>query len=130
MEVNKNINNFFEQELVDNGYKIFNDTFKGAIRGFQKKITDKEGIRYFITIYHYNFGLQFPDRGIEPRDSYSFHVQFRANKDSQDQCIDVHYSSDMIENQYRPITTLRETEDFFDKFFTTFNVDYYEKYEY
>ena len=48
IEVDKTINNSFEQELIDKGYKIFKDNWKNAIRGFQKKFTDEKGIRYFI----------------------------------------------------------------------------------
>ena len=60
MSVDKTIYNSFEQELIDNEYNIFKDYLKNSIRGFQKKFTDKNGIKYFITIYHYNFNKQIP----------------------------------------------------------------------
>ena len=34
--VDKTIYNSFEQELIDNGYRIFSSSIKSAIRGFQK----------------------------------------------------------------------------------------------
>ena len=127
-EVDKSINNSFEQELIDNGYKIFKDNWKHAIRGFQKKFEDEEGIKYFITVYHYNHKKQNPQWvNISPYDSYMFSTQFRLDKKGKDSCIDIDYSADMLSNEYRPITTLKEVEDFFEKVFITFNIDYYEK---
>jgi hypothetical protein len=43
--VDTSINNSFEQELVDSGYKWFTDNWKNSIRGFQKRITDKKGTK-------------------------------------------------------------------------------------
>lgn len=126
-EVDKSINNSFEQELIDNGYKIFKDNLRSSIRGFQKKFTDDKGIKYFINIYHYNLGKQIPEWNKEPFDSYSFESQFRIDEKGKDACIDIHYNADMLPNEYRPITILKEVEDFFEKFFTIFNMDYYEK---
>jgi len=33
----REIRNDFEQEMIDNGYEIFESNYKKAIRGFQKK---------------------------------------------------------------------------------------------
>ena len=128
-EVDKTINNSFEQELIDNGYKIFKDNWKNSIRGFQKKFTDEKGIRYFINVYHYNYAKQIAGCNIEPVDTYSFDSQFRVDKNNKDACVDVTYSADMLPNKYRPVTTLQEVERFFDEFFVKFNVDYYETSE-
>jgi len=133
-EVDKSINNEFEQTLVDNGYKFFNDTFKNSIRGIQKRFTDECGTKYFITGYHYNFAKQFPKIG-EDIDRYTFHVQFRNDKyidenkegSGKDQTVDVSFSADFLPNKWRPITKLKEMEDFFEKMFTDFKFDYYEK---
>jgi hypothetical protein len=51
------IRNNFEQEMIDNGYKIFKSSFNNSLRGFQKKFTDKKGVKYFITVWHYNQNL-------------------------------------------------------------------------
>ena len=129
-EVDKTIYNSFEQELINNDYKIFKDNWRGAIRGFQKKFIDDKGTKYFIDIYHYNYKKQFPEQiHTEPLDSYTFFGQFRIDKEGKDACIDIHYSADMISDKWRPVTTLKEVEQFYADFFTKFNVDYYEKYD-
>jgi hypothetical protein len=126
-KLDKTIYNSFEQELIDNGYKIFQDNWKSSIRGFQKRIVDDKGTKYFITLYHYNFKKQHPEWDALEKDSYQFDVQFRIDKEGKDNCIDVRYSADVLPNEYRPVTTLKEIERFFEEFFITFNVDYYEK---
>ena len=44
------IRNNFEQEMIDNGYKIFESSLNNSLRGFQKKFKDKKGVKYFITV--------------------------------------------------------------------------------
>ena len=128
MSVDKTIYNSFEQELIDKGYKIFQDEWKSSIRGFQKNFTDKIGTKYFINCYHYNYAKTHPEWANAPKeDKYSFDVQFRIDEEGKDATIDVTYGADMLPNKYRPITTLKEVEDFFEKFFVTFNADYYDK---
>ena len=102
---------------------------KNAIRGFQKKFTDENGIKYFINVYHYNYAKQIAGWDREPVDTYSFDSQFRVDKNNKDACVDVTYSADMLPNKYRPVTTLQEVERFFDEFFVKFNVDYYKTSE-
>lgn len=123
----ENINNKFEQKLIDNGYKIYQDHWHGAIRLFQKKITDDNGIKYFIDCYHYNIGLKFPK---EPKhDSYLFKVQYDIDKEN---LVEIKYSSaEFLEddNIYdREITTLEEVETFFDNMFKNINAKYKERY--
>jgi hypothetical protein len=137
-ELDKSINNEFEQTLIDNGYKFFRDNWKNAIRGIQKRFDDERGTKYFITGYHYNWAKQFPERedlAKEDTDRYTFHVQFRYDKYrgnneeteyGKDQTIDVSFSGDFLPNKYRPITSLKEMEDFFEKMFVDFKFDYYE----
>jgi hypothetical protein len=123
MELNQ-INNSFEQSLIDAGYKFFPDTWKGSIRGFQRRITDEMGIRYFITGYHWNPGKKFdaaPDR-----DQYSFSVQFSVAGESKDKTIDINFNADFLPNEYRPVTELWEVESFFEEMWETIKPDYYE----
>ena len=128
MELDKSINNDFEQTLIDNGYKWFSDNWKHSMRGIQKKIKDKKGIKYFITGYHYNLHKQYHDRttGDDDYDRYSFRVQFRRYKDGKDQTIDVSFSADFVPNKYRPLSTLEEIETFFEKIWKYFKFDYYD----
>jgi len=126
-KLDETIYNSFEQELIDNGYKIFQDNWKNSIRGFQKRFRDDKGTKYFISIYHYNFGKHHPEWDVHGKDSYQFDVQFRIDKEGKDNCIDIKYSAGVLPNEYRPITSLKEIEQFFEEFFIKFNVDYYEE---
>jgi hypothetical protein len=136
-ELDTSVNNEFEKKLVENGYKFFKDNWKGSIRGFQKKITDKFGIKYFITGYHWNFGKTY--NNAEDRDSYSFDVQFNldqyrgVDKDGESICgksktIDIRFSADFLPNQWRPVTDLSEVEEFYEKCWNDMMADYYEYY--
>ena len=127
-KIDKSINNSFEQSLVDNGYKWFPDSWKNSIRGFQKKITDSVGIKYFITGYHYNHGKQLERTDLPDHDAYMFDCQFTLFESTQSQTIDIRFSADFNENKFREITTLKEVEDFYEKFWNNFECEYYEKY--
>lgn len=133
--VDTSANNDFERDLVNSGYKFFKDNWKNSIRGFQKKIVDEFGVKYFITGYHYNFGKTYENA--EDRDSYSFDVQFSidqyrgvdSNGDSiygKSKTIDLRFSADFLPNKYRPITTLKEVEEFYEKSWNDMLADYYE----
>lgn len=127
-ELDKSINNKFEQELIDNGYRFFSDNFGQSIRLVQKRITDERGTKYFITGKHYNFGKQFPQREDlkEEPDRYSFSVQFNLDKSGKYQTVDISFSADFLPNEWRPVTTRKEMEKFFEKAFIKFKFDYYE----
>ena len=126
-KINKSINNQFEQDLIDNGYTIFEDNRKNAIRGFRKRFDDEHGIKYFITGYHYNHHKQLFRTDIPDRDSYTFDIQFRLEKSTKDKTVDIHFSADFLPNEYREITTLKEVEDFYEKCFIALNAEYYER---
>jgi hypothetical protein len=129
MAVDTSINNDFEKELVENGYKWFTDNWKKSIRGFQKKVTDEKGVKYFLTGYHYNFSRQFPATN-DNLDRYNFDVQFRKDDSEKNtsKTIDIHYSTDFIPNKYRNTTSLKEAEEFYEKIWQEMSFDYYEKY--
>jgi hypothetical protein len=131
----KKINNEFEQTLIDNGYKFFKDNWHNALRGIQKRFEDEKGIKYYITGYHHNYSIQYSDHqtlSSDNLDRYNFKVQFRYDKrevddkSGKDQTIDVSFSADFVPNPYRPLTSLKEVEDFFEKMFVDFKFDYYE----
>jgi len=124
--VDTSVNNDFEKSLVDNGYKFFKDNWKNSIRGFQKKIIDDYGTKYFITGYHYNHKKQLQRVDLEDRDSYSFDVQFRLEKQGKDACVDLRFSADFLPNEWRPITTLQDVEDFYENAWNDMMADYYE----
>lgn len=127
MEIDKSINNYFEKLLVDEGYNIFKSSFNNSIRGFQKKFTDDIGIKYFITIYHYNHGRQISTCN-EYEDSYIVEVQFRYDEDSKDNVIDVTFSGNFLHNKYREPTSLKDAEEHIEKYWKTMNYEYYEKF--
>ena len=120
--------NEFEKQLEAAGYKWFEDHWKNSLRGFQKRFRDDKGTKYFITGYHWNFGEKYPD--MENRDQYSFDVQFIVDNGGKSQTIDLRYGADFLPNDYRPVTTLKEVEEFYEKAFNDFGADYYELNEY
>lgn len=125
MPIKTTFDNEFEKQLEAAGYKWFEDNWKNSLRGFQKRFRDELGTKYFITGYHWNFGLVYPDRA-EDRDEYSFDVQFTVDKGGKSQTIDLRYSADMLPNQWRPVTTLKEVEEFYEKAWKDFGAEYYE----
>lgn len=129
MKIKTTYDNEFEKQLEAAGYKWFEDTWKNSLRGFQKRFRDDNGTKYFITGYHWNFGLVYPDRA-DDRDQYSFDVQFTVDKGGKSQTIDLRYSADMLPNEWRPVTTLKEVEEFYEKAWKDFGAEYYELNEY
>lgn len=125
MPIKTTFDNEFEKQLEAAGYRWFEDTWKNSLRGFQKRFTDERGTKYFITGYHWNFGLVYPDRA-DDRDQYSFDVQFIVDKGGKSQTIDLRYSADMLPNEWRPVTTLKEVEEFYEKAWKDFGAEYYE----
>ena len=129
MAIKTTYDNEFEKQLEAAGYKWFEDNWKNSLRGFQKRFTDERGIKYFITGYHWNFGLVYPDRA-DDRDQYSFDVQFIVDRGGKSQTIDLKYSADFLPNQWRPVTTLKEVEEFYEKAWKDFGAEYYELNQY
>ena len=122
----KEIRNSFEQEMIDNGYSIFTSHFKEAIRGFQKRFDDEKGKKYFITIWHYNHAEQLGREDVPSKDSYTADSQFSFDKDSKDITCNIEYWGEVLPNEYREITTLKDIEDFFENFWIKMKPDYYE----
>ena len=123
------IRNAFEQEMIDNGYKVFKSEYNNSLRGFQKRFDDEQGKKYFITIWHYNHAEQLncPDLTIKG-DSYTADSQFRFDKNGKDATCNVEFWGDFTPNEYRPVTTLQVVEDFFEEFWTKMKPDYYERF--
>ena len=129
MPIKTTFDNEFEKQLEAAGYKWFEDNWKNSLRGFQKRFRDERGTKYFITGYHWNFGLVYPDRA-DDRDQYSFDVQFIVDRGGKSQTIDLNYSADFLPNKWRPVTTLKEVEEFYEKAWKDFGAEYYELKEY
>ena len=145
MEIDKGYYNEFELQLKEAGYRWFKDNWKNSIRGFQKKFTDKKGTKYFITGYHYNHKKQLNRHELEDKDDYMFDVQFSINKYDEfkeddlngkqpiygkSQTVDLTFSADFLPNKWRPVTTLKEVEEFYEKAWKDMKADYYELNEY
>ena len=60
-------------------------------------------------------------------DRYSFEVQFIKDKNIKDQVLDIRFSADFLDNPWRPKTSLKEVEDFFQNIFKNQGFDYSEK---
>lgn len=121
--------NEFEKQLEAAGYKWFKDHWKNSLRGFQKRFRDDKGTKYFITGYHWNFGVSYPDRA-DNRDEYSFDVQFTIDTGGKSKTIDLRYGADFLPNDYRPVTTLEEVEQFYENAWLQMGAEYYELNEY
>lgn len=122
------IRNNFEQEMIDKEYKIFKSSFNNSLRGFQKKFTDKKGKKYFITIWHYNHSEQLGLENLPKGDSYTADTQFRFDNGGKDNTCNIKYWGDVLPNEWRPVTTLKDIEDFFETFWKKMKPDYYESY--
>ena len=117
--------NEFEKQLEAAGYKWFTDGLNNSLRGFQKRFRDDYGTKYFITGYHWNFGLQFPGRA-DVRDTYSFDVQFTINRGGKEMTIDLRYGAEHLPNQYSEPVSLKEVEEFYEKAWKDMGAEYYE----
>ncbi len=124
----KEIRNSFEQEMIDNGYKIFKSSFNNSLRGFQKRFDDKKGKKYFITIWHYNHSEQLGLENVPKGDSYTADTQFRFDNEGKDNTCNIEYWGDVLPNEWRAVTTLKDIEDFFETFWKKMKPDYYESY--
>ena len=123
------IRNNFEQEMIDNGYKIFESSFNNSLRGFQKKFTDKKGVKYFITIWHYNTAEQLNREDIPKKDSYTADTQFTFDEEGKENTCNIEYWGEVIlPSEYRALTTLKDIEDFFETFWKKMKPNYYEKW--
>lgn len=122
------IRNNFEQEMIDKGYKIFKSSFNNSLRGFQKRFDDKKGKKYFITIWHYNYSEQLGLENLPKGDSYTADTQFRFDNGGKDNTCNIEYWGDVLPNEWRPVTTLKDIEDFFETFWKKMKPDYYESY--
>ena len=122
------IRNNFEQEMIDKGYRIFKSPFNNSLRGFQKKFTDKKGVKYFITVWHYNHSEQLGLENLPKGDSYTTDTQFRFDNGGKDNTCNIEYWGDVLPNEWRPVTTLKDIENFFETFWKKMKPDYYESY--
>jgi hypothetical protein len=127
-KLDKSINNDFEKELVDNGYKWFFDSYKNSIRGFQKRIRDEYGTKYFINGYHYNHSKQIGRiSGLQEQDTYCFECQFLIEEKKKHQVVNLGFSADFLPHKFsKKLTTLKEVEDFYEKAWNNMMADYYE----
>lgn len=125
--MDKEIRNSFEQELANNGYNIFKSSYRNAIKGFQKRVKDEKGTKYFIDVWHYNHAEQLGRDDLPKEDTYTADSQFRFGKEGKDSTCDIQFTGDFLPNEYREVTTLKDIEDFFETFFRKMKPDYYEK---
>lgn len=127
MSIDKRFNNEFEKQLEKAGYKWFHDNWKSSLRGFQKRITDEKGTKYFITGYHYNFSKSYPERNLDNIDSYIFHGKFVIKKDGKEFIVNVEFRFDFVDNLWCNIIILQDVEEFFEKTWNYMGAEYYEK---
>ncbi len=122
----ENNNKNFEQVLIENDYKEYKDVHSKCKKSFSKTFYDEKGKKYIVICEQYNHS-NYLDRTLP--DSYSFNVQFRVYKKDKDQIINIEFSADMEENEWRTKTNLEEVELFFENMFIATKADYYELYD-
>jgi len=127
-KIDQAFHNDFERQLEAAGYRWFRDDWKSSIRGFQKKFTDEKGVKYFITGYHYNHYKQGLSQAAN-RDVYSFDSQFTIENEKEP-WIDIQYHADFLDDEYRPVSTLKDAEDFYEKIWASLGCRYDEKHSY
>ena len=119
-------NKNFEQVLLDNGFKEYKDVYSKCSKSFGKTLYDEKGKKYMVICKQYNHS-KYIEKSVP--DSYTFNVQFRLDKKDKDQVINIEFSADMEENEWRTKTNLEEVEMFFESMFLTTKADYYELYD-
>lgn len=132
MNVDKTIYNFFEQEMIDAGYKIFKSSIKQAIRGFQKRFDDEYGKKYFITIWHWNHKKQNPIWNCAERDTYECETQLNVDKNNKELTVDISVMANVLPDEFNEgnnLTTLTDIEDFFEKTWNDMSKPYYEYWD-
>lgn len=105
------------QILLANGYKRFPTNSINhplAVCGYQKRVEDDKGIKYFINAYEYNFEdlHNYPGSKI----SYQFEEQFKLH---DDEAVRVTYL-------YNKTKALKDIEDWFENTFKNLSCIYYE----
>lgn len=130
MENINEIRNSFEQNMIDSGYKVFKSSFKSALRGFQKKFIDDHGIKYFITIWHYNHFEQLERPDVPNRNTYTADTQFRFTKGTVESTCNIEYWGfiEPIKDSKIGLLTLKDIEIFFENAFNKLKPEYYEKW--
>jgi len=116
----------FIKELLDNGYQKFRDNLKNSEALYQKRVSDDEGIKYFLNVYHWNIKKLDPNTPIPH--SFHFEVQFYKDQEAKENTVNVSFHGEFIDNEYRPTTTLQDAELFFEGMFDKMKFEYREKY--
>ena len=99
-----------EKDLIESGYKRFNqasETIRGASYGLQRKIQDDLGIRYYITVYVYDWRPYKMEGRVFPND-FSFMPDVQFLEDGVCPTVDMTYHDD-------DGTTVQSMEAFFDR---------------
>lgn len=95
-------------DLLDAGYKKFQDHLKSADCGYQKRIGST---RYFINVYYYDFRKH----DINAKESFECHVQFELK---DDEYINLSFNCTDL--------TIEQLEDKVEWLFTTLDCSDYE----
>lgn len=93
-----------KKQLLKLGYREYSQTDDEPTL-YQKKITDKEGIKYFIDCYHYNFPKQ---------DTWEFKLQTSSKLGTINVAL---FNTDL---------TIKKIEQFIEKAWIQFGSNYYE----
>lgn len=120
MELNKSIDNNFEQDLISNGYIIHSHYSSTVKRLFQKKIKDEKGVKYFINIYQSINNHPETNKEIYEVDA-SFYVY---TGDCREEYIIIKYSSDFYPNLWRCQSNSHHIEEFYENIFDKLNFKY------
>lgn len=64
------------QNLLEAGYRPFDDPFKRADKGYQKRVYSPWGTRYFINVYYYDYS-KMEIRNLPISYAFAVDVQFQ-----------------------------------------------------
>lgn len=109
-----------EKKFIEAGYKRYDqECLKNCDYLLQKKITDEEGIRYFIDIYVYVWeDKPWYREGIDKKIAFQPEVQFGSST----------YVTMNVTLLVDDVTDVQEIEDTFENLWVSVGKPYYEKY--
>lgn len=111
----KKISEYLEDDFIKAGYRKYNSELKRCNYFYQKRFTDKLGVRYFIEILVYDF---------EERENFPAHTGYSAYCAYQNS-----EPYTLVELSHVEKLTLKEIEDRFNLLWKTIGKPYYSLFE-
>jgi hypothetical protein len=109
-----------EKKFIEAGYKRYDQNWlNNCDYLLQKKVTDEEGVKYFVNIYVYIWtDKPWYREGIDKKIAFEPEVQFERSK----------YDTMNITLLIDDVTDVQEIEDTFENLWVSVGKPYYDKY--